>query len=107
MMEGHLSESIRSNPYEGPHFDEYCISEAAYLSSHRDRTPCRSCALENLCEAGFEEQQRLAALGMNPSLTDGVNFDSVQLQPVNILIGLTAEQRAFVSEKIPGFREEE
>jgi len=42
-------------PYDGPEFDEYCISEKAYLPASRDRTPCVTCPLGNLCDAGFKE----------------------------------------------------
>ncbi|MFG3422084.1 hypothetical protein [Micromonospora sp. NPDC048063] len=101
-----MGESYESGEYSGPEFQEYCISESAYLSSHRDRSPCRSCALQNLCEAGFEEQKRRALLGINPSLTDDAHFSMEQLTPVKLFEKLTDKQREFVIEKIPSLKEE-
>lgn len=82
--------------YDGPEFEEYCISEKAYLPASRDRTPCRSCPLGNLCDAGFKEQVRLVANGENPSLTDCKVFDEDAISRDNLLVGLSSEQKAFV-----------
>src|SRR5579883_145839 len=58
-----------SKPYDGPEFEEYCISEGKYLPASRDRTPCMTCPLFSLCQPGFEEQVRRLQNGENPSLT--------------------------------------
>jgi len=86
--------------YEGPEFEEYCISEAKYLPASRDRTPCISCPLSNLCQPGFEEQVRRIQRGENPSLTEGCAFDPEALKPQTLLSGLSQEQRTFVISKI-------
>jgi hypothetical protein len=87
--------------YDGPDFEEYCISEARYLPASRDRTPCISCPLSNLCQPGFEEQVRRLQRGENPSLTEGCAFNPEALKPHTLLAGLTEEQRAFVVAKVP------
>lgn len=82
--------------YDGPEFEEYCISEKAYLPASRDRTPCLTCPLGDLCEAGFQEQVRLVSRGENPSLTECKVFPEESLTQENLLTGLSNEQKAFV-----------
>lgn len=82
--------------YDGPEFEEYCINEKAYLPATRDRTPCITCPLGNLCDAGFKEQVRLVVRGESPSLTDCKVFPDDALSKDNLLVGLSAEQRTFV-----------
>ena len=89
--------------YDGPEFEEYCISEGAYLPASRDRTPCITCPLSNLCLPGFEEQVRKLQRGENPSLTAACAFEGDSLSPDILLKNLTQEQRDFVLSKIPGF----
>lgn len=89
--------------YDGPEFEEYCISEARYLPANRDRTPCMTCPLFNLCQPGFEEQVRRIQQGLDPSLTNGCAFDGDVLSPDNLLKNLTNEQKDFVLSKIPNF----
>lgn len=88
--------------YDGPEFEEYCISEGAYLPASRDRTPCMSCPLFSLCQPGFEEQVRLLQIGENPSLTASCAFPDGSLESDNLFSGLTQEQIDFVKSKIPG-----
>ena len=88
-------------PYNGPDFDEFCISEGRYLSARRDRSPCLSCPLNNLCQAGFEEQVKRVKRGENPSLTEGVTFSEEELSKEHLLSGLTPKQVRFVQSKIP------
>jgi hypothetical protein len=83
-------------PYDGPQFEEYCIAEKAYLPASRDRTPCISCPLGNLCDAGFQEQVRLISSGENPSLTECKVFPEQALTKDSLLAGLSEDQRAFV-----------
>lgn len=90
--------------YDGPEFEEYCISEGKYLSASRDRTACIECPLSGLCKPGFEEQVRKIQLGENPSLTEGCAFTSESLDPKKLLEGLTDAQRIFVQSKIPELR---
>jgi hypothetical protein len=90
-----------SKKYDGPEFEEYCIAEAKYLLATRDRTPCITCPLNNLCIPGFEEQVRKLQNGQNPSLTEGCNIDPEKLTPENLFDGLTDEQIAFVKQHIP------
>src|ERR1700730_15524885 len=87
--------------YDGPEFEEYCISEGKYLPARRDRTPCISCPLFSLCQAGFEEQVRKIQAGENPSLTEGCAFSERALTREALLNGLTPEQAAFILKKIP------
>lgn len=93
--------------YNGPDFEEYCISEGRYLPARRDRTPCTPCPLSNLCQAGFEEQVRRVIAGQDPSLTSVCSIPPTALVPENLLSGLTTEQAQFVLEKIPGLRPKE
>ena len=90
--------------YEGPEFDEYCISEGKYLPATRDRTPCVSCPLAKLCQAGFDEQVAKVQRGEDPSLTNGCVFDNDRLSPNQLLAGLSAEQIDFVTDKIPNLQ---
>ena len=111
-MENTLAKQIPLNlrpsvRYGGPDFEEFCISEGRYLPASRDRTPCISCPLSNLCQPGFEEQVRRVFNGENPSLTDGCAFDAHSLQPQALFEGLTEAQKAFVLSKIPGLRHSE
>lgn len=82
--------------YDGPEFAEYCIAEKAYLPATRDRTPCITCPLGDLCDAGFKEQVRLITNGENPSLTECKVFPDDALSRDNLLNGLSDQQRAFV-----------
>ena len=86
--------------YNGPEFKEYCISEGKYLPATRDRSPCLSCPLFNLCDAGFEEQIQRIQRKDSPSLTDD-EVNAEELTRDNLLSGLTAEQVEFVLAKIP------
>jgi hypothetical protein len=90
--------------YEGPEFEEYCISEGKYLPASRDRTPCVTCPLSKLCHAGFEEQVRRIQCGLNPSLTEGCAFDPEALKPQTLLSGLSEEQKTFVISKVPNLK---
>lgn len=87
--------------YEGPEFEEYCISEAKYLPASRDRTPCITCPLNNLCIPGFEEQVRKIQRGENPSLTEGCSIEPSRLSTENLFKGLTEEQIVFLKKHIP------
>ncbi|HET9057441.1 MAG TPA: hypothetical protein VFN30_11415 [Chitinophagaceae bacterium] len=87
--------------YNGPEFEEYCISEAKYLPASRDRTPCITCPLNNLCIPGFEEQVRRIQRGENPSLTEGCSFDPDRLTNENLFKDLTEEQIVFLKKHIP------
>jgi len=89
--------------YDGPEFEEYCISEGRYLPASRDRTPCMTCPLFNLCQPGFEEQVRRIQQGENPSLTSACSFPEGSLSRDNLFDGLTQEQIDFVLEKVPNF----
>jgi hypothetical protein len=86
--------------YNGPDFDEYCVSESAYLPANRDRTPCLTCPLSNLCQAGFEEQARRAITGEETSLTKDCQMPLADLGPENLLAGLDGRQRAFVTQHV-------
>jgi hypothetical protein len=94
-------------PYDGPAFDEYCIREKAYLPAARDRSPCITCPLGNLCDAGFKEQVRLVANGENPSLTDCKIIPEEDLTRDSLLSGLSPEQQHFVLRHVYGEREEQ
>ena len=87
--------------YDGPDFEEFCISEGRYLSARRDRSPCLSCPLCNLCQAGFDEQVKRVSRGENPSITEGTTFSEEELTKEHLLRGLTPEQVEFVQNKIP------
>jgi hypothetical protein len=87
--------------YDGPEFEEYCISEGKYLPASRDRTSCIECPLNNLCIPGFEEQVRRIQTGQNPSLTDGCAFDPEMLSSGRLLDGLTQLQIDFLKKHIP------
>ena len=87
--------------YDGPEFEEFCISEGKYLPASRDRTPCITCPLSDLCLPGFEEQVRRIMRGDNPSLTEGCVFDPESLRPHKLLAGLTEEQKTFLVQKVP------
>ena len=89
--------------YDGPEFEEYCISEGRYLPASRDRTPCIACPLYNLCQPGFEEQVRRIQQGENPSLTHGCAFPDGTLSRESLFNGLNTEQVEFVLSKIPNF----
>jgi hypothetical protein len=101
-----MSNQFNTDPtlrYEGPEFEEYCISEGRYLPASRDRTPCMTCPLFNLCQPGFEEQVRRVQQGENPSLTAGCAFPEGTLARENLFDGLTEEQVEFVLSKVPSF----
>jgi hypothetical protein len=91
-----------ASQYNGPEFDEYCISEGKYLPATRDRSACVACPLGDLCQPGFEEQVRRVIAGMHPSLTDGCSITLDALSRDALLRGLTPTQQAFVISKIPG-----
>ena len=82
--------------YDGPEFEEYCISARAYLPASRDRSACLVCPLGLLCDAGFKEQVRLVVAGESPSLTDCKVFPPEALKQEALLEGLADTQRAFV-----------
>lgn len=86
--------------YDGPDFEEYCIDRAGYLPATRDRTPCVGCALQNLCQAGFDEQVRRVIHGQDPSLTNGVEFAASALTMERLLVGLSPEAAEFVTAKV-------
>ena len=90
--------------YEGPDFDEFCIAEKGYLSAQRDRTSCISCALSNLCQAGFAEQVRRVAAGQNPSLTKDCEFAAADLTSERLFDGLLETQITFLKRHIPGLK---
>lgn len=90
-----------SKKYEGPEFEEYCISEGKYLPASRDRISCLSCPLNNLCIPGFEEQVRKIQSGENPSLTEGCFFSEDALSPEKLFQGLSEEQVSFLKKHIP------
>jgi hypothetical protein len=92
--------------YDGPDFEEFCIDKGAYLSARRDRTPCGTCPLGELCDAGFAEQIRRVEAGENPSLTEGREFDDEALAPPQLLAGLSPDQSEFVLGKIPSLTKE-
>lgn len=99
------SRGVATDPgpiYSGPDFDEYCISEGSYLPASRDRTPCITCPLGNLCQAGFDEQVRRVTAGEDPSLTACGRFKEEDLRPENLLAGLTEDQVAFVRRHVAG-----
>lgn len=88
--------------YNGPEFDEYCISEGRYLPATRDRSPCLVCPLEKLCQAGFEEQVRRVIVGEDPNLTSGCTLTAGQLTADVLFDGLDQNQIEFLKEKLPG-----
>jgi hypothetical protein len=92
--------------YDGPDFDEFCISERGYLSARRDRSSCAKCALSKLCQAGFEHQVSLAVQGKDPSLTKNCQFTEHELTAERLLSGLTDEQIDFVRTHVPGIAKE-
>src|SRR5690349_3799526 len=102
MVSGPAFNTDPAAKYSGPDFDEFCIREGRYLPASRDRTPCITCPLGNLCQAGFEEQVRKVVAGEDPSLTACATFSEEALQPGNLLAGLTDEQIAFVRKHVPG-----
>ncbi len=87
--------------YDGPEFEEYCISEGKYLPASRDRTPCLTCPLNSLCIPGFEEQVRKIQHGENPSLTEGCVFSDESLSSEKLFEGLSEEQVNFLKKHIP------
>ncbi len=93
-------------PYDGPDFDEFCIAENGYLKASRDRSPCISCALSKLCQAGFEKQVHLAVEGKDPSLTKDCELTASDLTAERLLAGLTEEEIAFVKTYISSLAEE-
>ncbi|ETZ22827.1 hypothetical protein [Pedobacter sp. V48] len=99
-----MAKKYITNPtqrYDGPDFEEYCISASKYLSANRDRVSCVSCPLNNLCIPGFEEQVRKLQNGENPSLTEGCSFKPEQLTTDSLFEGLNEEQINFVKKHIP------
>ncbi|WP_139069952.1 hypothetical protein [Tardiphaga robiniae] len=92
--------------YDGPEFEEFCISVKGYLSARRDRGSCATCALSNLCQAGFEHQVSLVVDGEDPSLTKDCQTAPSELTPENLFSGLTDEQIAFVRVHVPGLNKE-
>ncbi|MCP9751202.1 hypothetical protein [Ferruginibacter sp. HRS2-29] len=100
-MEKLIYNTDPTKQYDGPDFEEYCISEAKYLPASRDRAPCISCPLNNLCIPGFEEQVRKLQMGENPSLTESCSFEPDRLLTENLFKGLTVEQIEFLKKHIP------
>jgi hypothetical protein len=94
------------HPYDGPDFDEFCISEGSYLSARRDRNACAKCALSPLCQAGFEHQVSLVVQGKDPSLTKNCQLTENELTAERLLNGLTDEQIKFVKVHVPGIAKE-
>ena len=94
------------HPYDGPDFDEFCISEKSYLSARRDRNACVTCALSRLCQAGFEHQVLLVVQGKDPSLTKDCQLTEKELTAEYLLRGLTDEQIEFVRAHVPGLAKE-
>jgi hypothetical protein len=92
--------------YDGPDFDEFCISESKYLRAQRDRTRCSTCALSNLCQAGFEHQVALVVEGKDPSLTKDCQLTADELTADRLLDGLSQQQIDFVRMHIPGLAKE-
>lgn len=88
-------------PYDGPDFDEFCISEKGYLKASRNRISCLSCALSKLCQAGFEKQVSLVNEGLDPSLTKNCEYNSSDLTAERLLSGLSADEIEFVKIHIP------
>lgn len=86
--------------YDGPAFQEYCISEGKYLPAIRDRAPCIACPLGDLCQAGFEEQVQRVVAGRNPSLTECKVFAPEALTEASLIKGLSDEAVEFVKEKV-------
>jgi len=99
-MERLIYNTEPTTKYDGPDFEEYCISEAKYLPANRNRTQCVSCPLNNLCIPGFEEQVRKIQAGENPSLTEGCSFEPDKLSAENLFKGLTEEQIEFLKKHI-------
>lgn len=93
-------------PYDGPDFDEFCIAENGYLKASRDRSPCMTCALSTLCQAGFEKQVTLIAEGRDPSLTKDCELTASDLTAQRLVSGLSEKEIAFVKIHIPGLAEE-
>src|SRR4051812_12619945 len=89
------------HPYDGPDFEEFCISEKGYLSARRDRSSCATCALSQLCQAGFEHQVSLVVQGKDPSLTKDCQLTASELTAENLLKGLSDEQIEFVKTHVP------
>lgn len=87
-------------PYDGPEFEEFCISKGKYLSSNRNRFSCSVCPLANLCTAGFEEQVRRVKNGEDPSLTGEHSTMQTELSKENLLRDLTDEQISFIKKHI-------
>lgn len=100
-MEEQIYNTDPSKRYDGPEFEEYCISEASYLPASRDRTPCITCPLNNLCIPGFEEQVRKLQNGENPSLTEGCSIEPSRLTAESLFEGLSQEQIDFVKKHVP------
>jgi hypothetical protein len=92
--------------YDGPEFDEFCISEKGYVRASRDRTGCSTCSLANLCQAGFEEQVRRVEAGEDPSLTKGCTLSSSDLTPAKLFSGLREDQVSFIKYHVPSLTKE-
>ena len=108
-MEARMSHAFNVDPhhlYDGPDFDEFCISEKSYLSARRDRSACTTCALSRLCQAGFEHQVSLVVQGKDPSLTKDCQLTENELTAERLLNGLTDEQIEFVKTHVPGIAKE-
>jgi len=93
-------------PYDGPEFDEFCISEKGYLKASRDRTSCLTCALSKLCQAGFEKQVSLVLEGKDPSLTKDCELADGDLTAERLFTGLSDDQIEFVKIHIPSLTKE-
>jgi hypothetical protein len=108
-MEARMSHAFNVAPhhlYDGPDFDEFCISEKSYLSARRDRSACIKCPLSRLCQAGFEHQVSLVVQGKDASLTKDCQLTENELTAERLLNGLTDEQIKFVKTHVPGIAKE-
>lgn len=103
-----MQDSVRMKQteiYNGPDFLEFCISTGKFLPANRDRTPCVTCPLSRICQAGFEEQVKRVLEGKDASLTADVVFSDEDLKTESILRGKTQAQAEFLVSKISSLRE--
>jgi hypothetical protein len=91
---------LSATAYRGREFLEYCVSEGCYMEATRDRSPCSVCVLEELCQAGFEEQVRRVNAGENPSLTEEMEVPDPVSAWAEVRKCLTSEQVEFILTKI-------
>jgi|GEM_PF-3478427 len=91
-------------PYDGPEFDEFCIDHGGYLPASRDRRGCTTCPLSTLCQAGFEEQVRLATQGADPNLIKDCTLTADELTAERLFTGMRPDAIEFVKSRIPTLR---